>query len=143
MCVATERGGDKADFRSLRLANELTHSARLVVGSQRRLCPPRPHPGLLVGDAPGSPSGHWREHPVECESPLATGGQTPSTTYTRPGWSRTTLCPRWGGSCRISWVGQWPPVCSPFPLLSPGSGADSPALAQGQARNILQCLGFC
>ena len=75
--------GHKADFQSRWLADELTHSAHPAASSERRLCPPRPHPGLPVGDAPGSPSGHWTECPVvESGSPVATEGQTPRCQYT-------------------------------------------------------------
>lgn len=101
---------------------------------------------MLVGDAVGSSPGHWKECPVECGSPLATGGQTPphNTHMARLvqddpapqiGWQLQDLGP--------AGMDNDPLSAGSLLLLSSGFGADSPDLAPGEGGNTLQCLGFC
>lgn len=72
--------------------------------SQKWLCPSRPFPGLLVRDALGSPSGHFRKVlSGESESPVATGTQMSPHTA---GWSQEDLVAQKGRQLGIwTWLG--------------------------------------
>ena len=64
ICMVTKRGDVKAGFQVSLAGRQADAFCPPASGSQRRLCPPRPHPGLLIRDALGSASGHCREFPV-------------------------------------------------------------------------------